>query len=461
MSKGILEFPVTVYGKLERFNEVLSKARCRIFYKYANRNATYITDEFAEKLLSTLPYAPIKGIYEYDDYTDHGLKRSEGRIYGIVPESPNIAWEKHLDEDGVEREYACADVYIFSALYEEANEIVGKAQSMELYEPSVKYHKEIINGQKMVVFEEGCFLGLQVLGDDVEPCFEGAAFYSLQTSIEKAIENIIKFSKAQNDDGGNNKMGKLNFKLSDSQKYDALWTLLNTEYNQEQNWAITYNIVEVYDEYALIYNYEEKKFERVFYTKNDETDSVELGERETAYIIDVNEQEKNTVETLRKLNGETFSMINENLNKAEENAQEVIALNSKIEEQNNQISTLTTEKADIEGLYTQANTDITTLNENIENLNNQINDLTEYKNNNENKLKDEVIAQYASQLSEEVLDKFKAEKENYSVTDLDKELAYELKQTNPSVFSKQETGAYIPKDKVVTGIEAILAKYKK
>ena len=461
MSKGILEFPVTVYGKLERFNEVLSKARCRIFYKYANRNATYITDEFAEKLLSTLPYAPIKGIYEYDDYTDHGLKRSEGRIYGIVPESPNIAWEKHLDEDGVEREYACADVYIFSALYEEANEIVGKAQSMELYEPSVKYHKEIINGQKMIVFEEGCFLGLQVLGDDIEPCFEGAAFYSLQTSIEKAIENIIQFSKAQNDDGGNNKMGKLNFKLSDSQKYDALWTLLNTEYNQEQDWVITYNIVEVYDEYALVYNYEEKKFERVFYTKNDETDSVELGERETVYIIDVNEQEKNTIETLRKLNGETFSMINENLNKAEENAQEVITLNSKIEEQNNQISTLTTEKTNIEGLYTQANTDINTLNENIENLNNQINDLTEYKNNNENKLKDEVIAQYASQLSEEVLDKFKAEKEKYSVTDLDKELAYELKQTNPSVFSKQDTGAYIPKDTITTGIEAILAKYKK
>ena len=221
------------------------------------------------------------------------------------------------------------------------------------------------------------------------------------------------------------------------------------------------NIVEVYDEYALVYNYEEKKFERVFYTKNDETDSVELGERETVYIIDVNEQEKNTIETLRKLNGETFSMINENLNKAEENAQEVITLNSKIEEQNNQISTLTTEKTNIEGLYTQANTDINTLNENIENLNNQINDLTEYKNNNENKLKDEVIAQYASQLSEEVLDKFKAEKEKYSVTDLDKELAYELKQTNPSVFSKQDTGAYIPKDTITTGIEAILAKYKK
>ena len=53
------EFPVTVYGNLEKYNDVTSKARCRIFYKYGNRNGTYITDEFAEKLLSTIAYAPV------------------------------------------------------------------------------------------------------------------------------------------------------------------------------------------------------------------------------------------------------------------------------------------------------------------------------------------------------------------------------------------------------------------
>jgi hypothetical protein len=74
------EFPVTVYGNLERYNEVLSKARCRIFYKYENRNGTYITDEFADKLIASLPYAPVKGIYEGEDYADHGTERSEGRI---------------------------------------------------------------------------------------------------------------------------------------------------------------------------------------------------------------------------------------------------------------------------------------------------------------------------------------------------------------------------------------------
>ena len=64
MDKSLYEFPVTVYGNLEKYNEVLSKARCRIFYKYENRNGTYITEDFAERLVATLPYVPVKGIYD-------------------------------------------------------------------------------------------------------------------------------------------------------------------------------------------------------------------------------------------------------------------------------------------------------------------------------------------------------------------------------------------------------------
>ena len=121
MNKNQIEFPISIYGTVEKFNDTLSKARCRIFYKGGNRNGTFITDEFAKELISTLHYVPVKGIYDTDDYTDHGKKRSEGRIYGIVPETNNFAWEQHLDEDGVERTYACTDVYLFTALYPEAS----------------------------------------------------------------------------------------------------------------------------------------------------------------------------------------------------------------------------------------------------------------------------------------------------------------------------------------------------
>ena len=160
MNKNLLKFNVSIYGEMTKYNDVLSKARCRIFYKYGNRNGTYITDEFADKLLSSVAYTPVKGIYDGDDFTDHGEDNSEGKIYGIVPENPNVTWEKHVDEDGVEREYACVDVLIFSELYEEAKDIVSKAQSMELFRKTLKYHQAVIDGQKWFVFDDGCFFGL-------------------------------------------------------------------------------------------------------------------------------------------------------------------------------------------------------------------------------------------------------------------------------------------------------------
>ena len=146
----IKNFSITNYGKLSKFNDVISMGRCRIFYKGANRNGSYITDEFAEKLIATAPYTPVKGIYteEIEDYEDHGEKRTEGRIYGVVPAEPHFAWEKHMDEDGVEREYACVDVLYYTGLYPEAGQIDGKSQSMELYGPSIKGDWQIIDGKK-------------------------------------------------------------------------------------------------------------------------------------------------------------------------------------------------------------------------------------------------------------------------------------------------------------------------
>ena len=63
---------------------------------------------------------------------------------------------------------------------------------MELYVPSITGDWKIIDGQKCFVFKTGCFLGLQVLGNEVEPCFEGAAFFSLIDSLKTAINKIEK-----------------------------------------------------------------------------------------------------------------------------------------------------------------------------------------------------------------------------------------------------------------------------
>ena len=66
---------------------------------------------------------------------------------------------------------------------------------MELYAPSITGDWKVIDGQKCFVFKTGCFLGLQVLGNDIEPCFEGAAFFSLYNSLTNAINKIEEQNK--------------------------------------------------------------------------------------------------------------------------------------------------------------------------------------------------------------------------------------------------------------------------
>lgn len=448
MNKNLLKFNVSIYGEMTKYNDVLSKARCRIFYKYGNRNGTYITDEFADKLLSSVAYTPVKGIYDGDDFTDHGEDNSEGKIYGIVPENPNVTWEKHVDEDGVEREYACVDVLIFSELYEEAKDIVSKAQSMELFRKTLKYHQEVIDGQKWFVFDDGCFFGLQVLGEDVEPCFEGAAFYSLKENIEKVIFELDKI----NNDLEEQTM-KINFKLSNREVFDAIWSLLNTEFNEENDWTVTYGILDVYDDYAFVYNYETGNYARAYYTKNDEDNSVVIDSiDEPRFMIDVSENELNTINTLRALNGDTYELVSEELTNAHDNFEKVVEFSTKIEELTAQNSTLTVEKDEL----AQANSSLQSERDSLAEKNQELHTRC---SSYEKSAKDAIVEQYVGQLAEEILDQYRQNYDNYSVIDLDKELAYQLKCANPSVFSKAP--AYLPVDQPLTGIEQILSKYDK
>ena len=475
-----LEFPVTVYGNLEKYNETISKGRCRIFYKYGNRNGTYITDEFAEKLLATIPYAPVKGIYENEegDYTDHGTARSQGRIYGIVPENPNLTWEDHEDEDGIVRTYACVDVLIFTGLYTEANTIVGKSQSMEIYPPSITGAWKIINGKKYYVFETGHFLGLQVLGDTTEPCFEGAAFFALYQDLKKIVDQIEKYN-LNGHNGGNIKM--LNYKLSDNAKFNALWSLLNVNYTEAGNWLIEYDICEIYDDYAVVRNYSEGCFERVYYTKNDETDSVELGERVRCYIMDVSEAEKNALDALHAMNEGTYEKVDENFQAAKDAAETANNnLTAKIEEYDalsSTVETLTTEKSNFETKIGELEESISTLTTErndaqtqLDAANVTINSLTEenaslasFKTEIEKQQKQAVISKYSELLDEEVINTYSENIDNYTAKDLDKELAYELVNANQSVFTNSSQNAgFIPKEEpAVGGLEEILSKYKK
>ncbi len=198
------KIPTTFVGEiaegLTQVSPEISKARLRIFYKGFNRNQGYITDEFAEKLLSSLPYTPVVGIFNdlVKDFGGHNQDRNVAKIYGVVPQDPHFAWEDHLDSDGVMRTYACTDVYLFTGRYDAAKLIPGKQQSMELDTKTIRGNWQVINeyGQEGFVYTDAQFIGLSVLGDDKTPCFEGSAFYEL-------VSQFNDFMAAKTSNGGN------------------------------------------------------------------------------------------------------------------------------------------------------------------------------------------------------------------------------------------------------------------
>ncbi|MBP3616250.1 MAG: hypothetical protein J6J27_05105 [Alphaproteobacteria bacterium] len=201
-----INFSIAPVREIHEISPIISKARVRIFYTGLNRNLTYITEEFAEKLLKTLPYSPVGGLWqqEEEDFSDHGgpgeANRERFQAFGVVPENPNIAWEDHLDDDGVLRRYACCDVYLWTARYKAAREIPKKAQSMELYLQSIDGVWKRDGAVEYFEFTDGAFFGLLALGDDVDPCFEGAAFYGLDHSAKEFFEELKNYTlSAQNE----------------------------------------------------------------------------------------------------------------------------------------------------------------------------------------------------------------------------------------------------------------------
>lgn len=426
-------FSVEVYGELAPYNQVLSKARVRIFYKYGNRNGSYITDEFAEKLISTLPYSPVKGIYSAteNDFTGHGEARDLGRIYGIVPQDFNFAWEDHLDEDGVMRTYACADVLLFTALYPEAKQILGSPQSMEIYRPSIKGSWEEIDGEEYYVYTDGCFLGLQTLGQKVEPCFEGAAFFSLYDSLKELVEKMEKFS--YNNKGGRKEMIK---RISE---------LLNTE---TEKYSV-YNVVETEEsKTAYLFNLEDNKFQICEFTVGEE-DAITLGDLQDLYMFNATEAEYNALFEIKEAEID-LTTVKETYASVENLTEEKSNLEQKVAEFENEKSTLVQEKETALADYAVAQQTISELQETIQGL-------EQFKKDTEDTQKSAIVEKYSQKLTEEQMKSVTDNLDNYSIVDLEKELAYIF----CSNFSFDNSEPKLPKVSETDPLSAILGKYEK
>ena len=202
-------------------NPLMSSCEIKVLYLGENRNHSYITKEVATEMAKTLRGAPIVGYYkeEKEDFRDHGEKiifDDEGikfecltKPYGFVAPDAKVWFQKFEDTDEfgnkVNREYLMTTGYLWTGQFEEAKLAIdeGRPQSMELEEETLDGHWSTNSntGMDFFIINDAIFSKLCILGEDVEPCFEGAritapevstAFTKMDDNFKSTLFNMMK-----------------------------------------------------------------------------------------------------------------------------------------------------------------------------------------------------------------------------------------------------------------------------
>ena len=196
-------------------NPLMSSCEIKVLYIGENRNHTYISKEVATDMAKTLRGAPIVGYYkeEKEDFRDHGnqvILDDEGikfncltRPYGFVSPDAKVWFQEFEDTDDfgnvLTREYLMTTGYLWTGQYEECKLAVegeGKPHSMELDGDSMDGHWETNTktGMDFFIINDATFSKLCILGDDIEPCFEGSKISApeVSTSFSKVDDNFKK-----------------------------------------------------------------------------------------------------------------------------------------------------------------------------------------------------------------------------------------------------------------------------
>lgn len=196
MSIATIDNPEFINLQPLDINPLMSKCEIKVLYVGQNRNRSYITKEVATEMSKTLRGAPIVGWYkeEKGDFGDHGdriIWDGDGiqfecmtRPYGFVAPDAEVWFQKFEDTDDfgnkVVREYLMTTGFLWTGQYEEAKLAVegdGRPHSMELDDETLdgKWSQDLKTGLEFFIINDAIFSKLCILGEDVEPCFEGSS----------------------------------------------------------------------------------------------------------------------------------------------------------------------------------------------------------------------------------------------------------------------------------------------
>ena len=196
-------------------NPLMSECQIKVFYLGHNRNGSYINRSTAEEMSKTLRGTPIVAAYNKnkEDFGDHGdvIRIEDGEIhfecktipYGFVSPNAEVWFQNFIDTDEfdnqVERTYLMTTGYLWDGQYQELKKVLedGQPHSMDLDTNTLDGHwaKDNNLGVEFFIINDAVFSKLCILGDDVEPCFEGSSVTATSSEVQKTFSSNQEFSK--------------------------------------------------------------------------------------------------------------------------------------------------------------------------------------------------------------------------------------------------------------------------
>lgn len=211
-SMSVATIKAPEFLNINSISPLISQCEIKVLYVGQNRNHSFISKEVAAKMAETLPGSPIVGAYieNKEDFFDHGERitidgngikfEDVTKPYGFVAPDAKIWFKEFEDTDEfgnkVIREYLMTTGYLWTGQYEECKRIIdqGNPQSMKLNGETLKGHwsTDTNTGIEFFIINDATFENLCILGQDVEPCFEGADITAPKLSSDFSNENFMK-----------------------------------------------------------------------------------------------------------------------------------------------------------------------------------------------------------------------------------------------------------------------------
>ena len=294
ISVNMADMPMEVIESTE-INPLISKCQIKVCYvgDEPNRNRSIITKETAEKLAPTLRGCPIVGYYNETkgDFEEHNkiIDLSNGKFqikdttspYGFVPTDAKV-WFQWFEDDGVPHEYLMTEGYIWTGQFPESQRIIeqGNNQSMELDCGTLDaYWTKDNNGKpQFFIINEAIMSKLCILGEDVEPCFEGAQITNVQFSFENNFKNelfslIEKMQEILSKDEGGTPVFNTYAVEIGSGLWEAIYNYM-WEHYLDEDYCLIYSIDGIFEDdnqkFAILRNRKDLTFYRLNFSLTEE-----------------------------------------------------------------------------------------------------------------------------------------------------------------------------------------------